>query len=234
MMAGTAVAVCGWWYLRNRQLYGEWLGLQTMVAIAGPGAPITLIELFRGEWLSFWRSYWGVFGAFTVLAADWVYRFFDALTLAALAGGLLSLGRRNRSVALDWAAAGLFALFCALTFVGVVRWTLLTLASQGRLMFGAIAPLSIFMAAGLLQLAGRAATVQNRNRTAVALVAALALVAGVIPPLYLAPRYEPPPALRAADLPADLRSVRARLARAWNCWGTPPTASRAARAKRCG
>src|SRR5262249_35107217 len=39
LIAVAAVVISGWWYWRNQQLYGEWLGLDTMVAIAGPRVP---------------------------------------------------------------------------------------------------------------------------------------------------------------------------------------------------
>jgi hypothetical protein len=96
---------------------------------------------------------------------------------------------------------------------GVVRWTLQTHASQGRLLFGAIAPLSIFLAAGILSLARpmlRMRAGQDRARSiALSLSVVLALVAGIIPPAYIAPRYAPPPVVPAAALPASLRPVQA-------------------------
>lgn len=211
LVFGLALLISGWWYWRNLQLYGEWLGLNTMVAIAGPRAPaIGLVDLVVQEWRGFVLSFWAVFGVFTILPARWVQVFYDALVLVALVGGGVALLRSPRRLKSE---AALLALFCALTLAGVVRWTLQTPASQGRLMFGAIAPLSLFLAAGLLAVAQPLLRPRaGRNWTqgyTLTLSAGLALVAGVIPVAYIAPRYAPPPLLTEADLPADLRPVQA-------------------------
>ena len=200
----TAALLSGWWFWRNQTLYGELLGLDTMVAIAGPRVPpIALFDLFRDEWYGFYRSYWGVFGVFTLLPAEWVQWLFDGLTLWALAGGLLLLVRRRAAPRPETL---LLAAFCALTLVGLIRWTLTTFASQGRLMFGAIAPLSIFMAIGLLTPFARRRLESWNLSLGIFL---LALLAAIIPVAYIAPRYAPPPFLTESDLPADLQTVRA-------------------------
>ena len=204
-----AVLIAGWWYWRNDQLYGEWLGLDTMVAIAGARQPsIGLVELVRQEWQGFFWSFWGVFGVFTILPPAWARLLFGALTLLAAAGAGLALRRRARPSA----EVVLLALFCALTLAGVVRWTLQTPASQGRLMFGAIAPLSVFLAAGLLAalqplLARRLGPAWPRS-TVLALAGPLFVVAAAIPLVVIAPRYAPPPRLAETGLPDDLRPVR--------------------------
>lgn len=209
IIGATALLLSGWWYWRNQLLYGEVLGLETMVAIAGPRVPpITLFNLFRDEWYGFYRSYWGVFGVFTVLPASWMQRVFDVLTLWALAGGLVLLARRRFRLAKQWPRTEtlLLLVFCALTFIGLIRWTLTTFASQGRLMFGAIAPLSIFMAVGLL------APFASRHLESWKLsmgVFVLACLAALIPIADIAPRYAPPGLLAEANLPANLKTVRA-------------------------
>lgn len=199
---GVAVLVSGWWFLRNLQLYGEPTGLETMVAIAGPRS-VGLIELFTQEWASFYLSYWGIFGVFSIRAGEWVYGFFNVVTLASLGGGAWLLWKQRGRLSTE---AVLLAVYCLLTFAGVVRWTMQTPASQGRLMFGAIAPLSIGMAAALLTpFAPRAARV-----AAACLGALLAAVALYVPVFDIAPRYRPPQPIAETQLPADLRPVRAR------------------------
>jgi 4-amino-4-deoxy-L-arabinose transferase-like glycosyltransferase len=209
IIAAVVLLVCGWWYWRNQMLYGEWLGLETMIAMAGPRAPaIRAIDLLRTEWYGFFLSYWGVFGVFTILPADWVFGFYFILTLWSGLGWLQTLLRRPLRLTGEIL---LLVLFIILTLVGVVNWSLQTLASQGRLMFGAIAPLSALMAAGILgaarpllrQRAGRGWA----NGLVLTLSAALALVAGVVPPAYIAPHYAPPQQIALADLPADLQTT---------------------------
>lgn len=211
LVFGLACGVAGWWFWRNWQLYGDWLGLDTMVAIAHPRhPPIGLWELIETEWRGFFLSYWSVFGVFTVLPAEWVHTFFDLLTVVALVGATWHLLRHPPRLRAD---VVLLLLFCLATLAGVVRWTLQTPASQGRLLFGAIAPLALFMAWGLLPRPWAQATTQLGSSSPlfriwpVALSGALALIATFIPLAYIAPRYAPPTPLTEADLPADLRPL---------------------------
>ncbi len=200
---GVAVLVCGWWYARNLWLYGDVTGLNAMIAIAGPRS-VSVLQLLD-EWYGFYLSFWGVFGAFTILPGVWAQWLFHALTAAALLGLGVALWRRRGRVPFP---VLLLALFCALTFAGVVRWTMQTPASQGRLLFGAIAPLSLGLAAGLLAyFRGK----QAARAAGLTLGAALAVAAALIPVLDIAPQYAPPPGVAESELPADLRPVRAVL-----------------------
>jgi hypothetical protein len=210
LMGGVALLASGWWFWRNMMLYGEPFGTRTMVAIAGPRVPpIGVWDLIVQEWEGFYLSYWGVFGVFSILPDLWVRIFFAALTVLALIGlGWAALrpsqslaGRERFGQRMDlW----LCVAFIVLTLLGLVNWTLQTFASQGRLMFGAIAPLSIFMALGLLTLAGRRA-----RGAALGLASTLAVVALLIPVTQIAPHYSPPAALAESQLPSDLRPVQA-------------------------
>lgn len=191
--------VAGWWYVRNWQLYGELLGLRRMALIAGPRPAGFGLRELTTEWQGFWYSFWGVFGAFNLLAPAWFYRLMGGLSLAAGLGLVWAVGRWRRGRR-SWAEAGVhlvLAGFLILTFVGVVRWTLLTTASQGRLLFGGIAALGLYLAWGLLSWWPPA----WRRRVAGGLAVGLAVVAAFIPFGVLAPAYRPSPPL--AVLPAD-------------------------------
>lgn len=209
LVFGLAGVICGWWYLRNYQLYGDWFGLTTMVAIAGPRTPpLALLDLVRQEWYGFYLSYWGVFGVFSILPALWVHTFYGLLTLWALAGGALALLRRPVRLS---PAVALLGLLSVLTLVGVVRWSQQTLASQGRLMFGALGALSTLLAAGVLSGARPLLRLRAGRGWAggfvLTLSGALALVAAIIPSAFIAPRYVGPTPLTADQLPAEFRPV---------------------------
>src|SRR5262245_29193997 len=116
-----------------------------MVAIAGPRhAGFGLADLIY-EWRSFWYAYWGLFGTFSILAPQWVYIFFTTLTIAALLGLLVRLIRvrvgRSLQRPESWPHLLLLA-FIGLTCLSLLRWTLTTPASQGRLVFTTLAPVS--------------------------------------------------------------------------------------------
>jgi len=213
IIAALAVAVCGWWYWRNEQLYGDWLGLNTMLAIAGPRVPaLPLNQVILEEWYGFFLSFWAVFGVFTILPAGWVFGFYGLLTLWAISG-IWVASRGSHTLRPEFM---LLTLFSVLTLVGVVNWTMQTPASQGRLMYGAIGPLAIFLAAGILSatrplLHSRAG--QNWSSGLVlTLASGLALVATVVPPAYIAPHYAPPTLVTQAQLPPDLRPVDVTIA----------------------
>jgi 4-amino-4-deoxy-L-arabinose transferase-like glycosyltransferase len=203
---GIALALSGWWFWRNWQLYGEWLGTRTMVLVAGPRAVTpALWELVTQEWAGFYLSYWGIFGVFTLRLSDWAIAFFNLLSLWALAGLGWGLWRRRWRWTM---AVSVCAVFILVTLVGVINWTLQTMASQGRLMFGAIAPLSTLMAAGVLgPLPGRWA-----RRAGFGVIGALVVVAALVPLVDIAPRYTPPPLISETNLPADLHPVHAVMA----------------------
>lgn len=211
VMFALAVAICGWWYLRNYQLYGDWLGLNTMIAIAGPRTPpIGLLELLREEWYGFYLSYWAVFGVFSILPAVWVHTFYGLLTAWAIAGGALALLRRPVRLSPDVA---LLALYTVLTLAGVIRWSQQTPASQGRLMFGALGALTTLLAGGVLSGARPLLRLRAGRGWAggfvLTLTAALALVAIIIPPAFIAPRYVGPTPLTAKQLPRDFKPLDA-------------------------
>ncbi len=148
-LAGAWLALSSWWYIRNVVLYGELLGLETHVAVAG-GREIGLWAL-RHEWYGFWVSYWALFGAVNILADGGVYVFYAAISLLAVIGLAAWVVVTVREKA--WGnllIPGLLALQVLIVFVGVVRWTLTTYASQGRLMFPVMGVIGGLMAYGLL------------------------------------------------------------------------------------
>lgn len=198
-LAGMVLAISGWWYVRNLTLYGELAGVQTMVAIAGPRpAGFGLADL-RGEGKSFWYSYWGLFGAFNILAPRWFYALTSALSLAA-AGGLALTGVRlvrRRRLPERWQVHAVLLTYLTVTALGLARWTLLTPASQGRLMFGAVAALATYLACGLLAWFPLAwHTWLSRG-----LALGLATAAAILPFAAIAPAYRP--AAPLAALPPD-------------------------------
>lgn len=199
VLIALVLAVSGWWYARNVLLYGEPTGMARMVEIAGARpAGFSLPEL-RSEWKSFWYSFWGLFGAFNILAGPWFYALTGALSLIGATGLLLAAGRlvAKRAAPRRWRTHVLLATFLALTALGLLRWTLMTPASQGRLMFSGIAAIAIYLAIGLLAwFPWRWHIWLSRG-----LAVVLALMAVIVPLTALLPAYRPVPPIAA--LPDD-------------------------------
>ncbi len=132
-----------WWFARNYFLYGDPLALNVWLQIAGGRPPQTLLGLLN-EFQGFRISFWGNFGGVNLIAPEWVYTTLDIFSLLAMIGIVIGALRRTLP-ALLWIPA----LHVAVVFVALIRWTLMTYASQGRLMFPAIASIAILFAFGL-------------------------------------------------------------------------------------
>ncbi len=196
---GVAGLVAGWWYARNWALYGDPTGLNVMLQIFGhrsePVSPLQLVREFQGlRW-----SFWAVFGWFNLLPPGWVLRFFDLLSLLGTVGLVIFVARQIRTR--DWGILGRLAILVAwlgITVAGLERWTMMTSATQGRLLFPAISVIGVMLFAGLATLIPS----RYRPRT----LAALGVLMGSIA-LYAAfgvirPAYAPPPALSAEQIDA--------------------------------
>jgi len=191
-VGGPLLLLAGWWYIRNLLLYGEPTGMAMMAEVAGRRSPdFNLLRLLR-EWQGFRYSFWAVFGGFTILTSQWVYTFFDVLSGCALLGLTIWFWRQRRHGP-GWPIA-LMLLWIGITFVGLVRWTMMTPASQGRLMFPTISALSLLMALGLAELLK-----SEMGSPGLLLGAVLALIALIIPIRYIRPVYTPPPQVPIAQ-----------------------------------
>jgi len=82
----VAVAVAGWWYVRNWTLYGDPTGLNMMLDVVGRGSPPSSLSKLWGELRGLRMSFWGLFGWFSILVAPAAYAILDTVSLFALAG----------------------------------------------------------------------------------------------------------------------------------------------------
>ncbi len=188
---GVAAVVCGWWFARNWLLYGDPSGLNMHLAIMGRrpdgfGLRDVLVELEGLRW-----SYWAMFGWFNLPVAPALYRAYDIAALLGVAGLLIyvtrAVWRRRWDRLLPIAYLGAWLL---LVVVGVVRWTLTTPGSQGRLLYPAMASVSTLLVVGWLALIPGG---EKMRRLAMAgIVVVMLAVAAAIPFVTIAPTYTPP------------------------------------------
>lgn len=205
---GLAAFISFWWYLRNYQLYNDWLGWNAFLATVGQRPhPASLWQLW-GERVGFVQAYWGLFGGVSVAMPTWVYTVLNLAMMFALAGLLVGLikilipfGSLIQRVPLRflflWA---LPVAWLALILIGLVRWTSLTWASQGRLIFPAISAISLLAVVGLAQLA-RAVRLPYFAFN-LPFVIFLFILSAVVPFAIIAPHYAPPPPLTPAQIAA--------------------------------
>ncbi|MDI7274766.1 MAG: DUF2142 domain-containing protein, partial [Anaerolineae bacterium] len=206
-MLVVAGAIAGWWYCRNWRLYGDPLGLSAFLALVGPRtSPVTLPQLLS-ELPGLIRSYWGVFGWMNVSGPGWFYALYFGIVFAGLGGMLASAGRlivrRRRPTKETLLRLGLAVAWPLLVGTSLVRYTLITMASHGRLLFPAVGVLALLMGLGL------GSWLSGRWREAPVLLAVLVTAAvavwapfGVIRPAYARPPLLTP--LEQAAIPERL------------------------------
>ena len=138
------IAIAGWWYLRNAQLYGDPTGLNTFLEIVGRRTiPANAAQLWA-ERDSFTRAFWGFFGGVNVPLPDAIYLVFNIIGGSGIIGAtgyiITHIIRRGgaRSAPTMWLPHAVTLLWIAITFVSYLRWTAETWASQGRLIFVAL------------------------------------------------------------------------------------------------
>jgi len=86
---GITIAMAGWWYWRNWQLFGDPTGLDRFLDIVGRRvSPASLAQLWT-ERDSFIRTFWGLFGNINVPMSDPAYLVLNVLGGLALFGGLI-------------------------------------------------------------------------------------------------------------------------------------------------
>jgi hypothetical protein len=178
-------------------LYGDPLALNVWLAIAGARPQPFPLTALLSEFQGFRISFWGNFGGVNIIAPDWVYVALDAITVAAIIGLLVGVVRRTLPRLL-----ALAALWLALVFGLLIRWTLMTYASQGRLIFPAIAAVGILLAHGLAQFQVAGFQVFRHSPFAIrylpfVICLCLFLFAALVPFTLIAPAYALP--LRLSD-----------------------------------
>ncbi|HRN68145.1 MAG TPA: phospholipid carrier-dependent glycosyltransferase [Promineifilum sp.] len=94
LVAGPALLVAGWLWLRNWQLYGDWTATAPFIAIAGGDRGYTLGQVL-GESKGLLLSLVAVFGWFNLRPPEWVYWLWAAIAGLAAVGALACIARRN-------------------------------------------------------------------------------------------------------------------------------------------
>jgi len=141
-----ALAVGGWWYLRNLRLYGDLSGLNVFTEILGTrGVPADLAQLWR-ERYSFMAGYWGNFGGLNVPMPSWVYSLLNTIVVVAGLGLVAALVKTTLKFRISFV---IFLLWGLGVLVPWALWARVTWSSQGRLIFAALPVWSLLLVLGL-------------------------------------------------------------------------------------
>ena len=206
----AALAVGGWWYMRNAIQYGDPLSMGTMRAVFG----------VYEQPLSMWRtvtlmaesliSYWGVFGWMNVLADEAYYvlvRLLTGLSVVGLALGLTwALWMRKNLARLPWHTLGLPAIWFLINLASYAQFARTITGPQGRLLFPAAGSIALFLSLGLSSL------VPRRARAALAggLAGLFLCAAALAPWRTIAPAYAMPARVTLEEAPLTMRDLGIR------------------------
>lgn len=215
-----ALLLVGWLWARNWSLYGDFTAANQFISIAGGERGYTPLQVLY-ETPGLWLSSFAVFGWFNIRAPQWVYWFWGGVVLLALAGGLWRAMRfwriqrqapplAAKSQALEqriatllqqrWILPLLLGAWVFAIYASLLLFLLRTEAAQGRLLFPAILPAALGLAAGLT------ATRFLRRLSPILVVAAFPITLFCLF-FVLRPVYELPHTV--IDLPGDARLIDA-------------------------
>jgi hypothetical protein len=200
--------IAGWWYWRNVQLYGDWLGWNAFIAVLGQRAhPASIAQLWSERW-GFMLSFWGLFGGVNVPMAIWIYHLLNGLVVLAIPGFLFYLAvtvrrwwraqpplrlraadllHRLFTFVADFFPLVILLLLLTAVIFGLVQWATTTWSSQGRLVFTAISAVHLLWIVGLLvNFPARIA-----RAAGLTLAAFMFGIAAVAPWVWIQPSYQP-------------------------------------------
>ena len=202
--AGPAIglpvlALTGWWFWRNQQLYGDLLGFKLFTPYFSRPVPADLAQIWS-ERTSFLYGYWGNFGGLNLPIPSWAYALLNVLLVLAAIGLVISLLRfvlrcvERSSVTRP--STFVIILWGIIVFVSWFAWTRTTWSSQGRLVFYALPSYSILMAAGLAALLPRRVAPYALGAVGVG----MALLSAAMPFAVIAPAYARPSQLTTTQI----------------------------------
>ena len=189
LVFGLALILAGWWFARNQQLYGDLSALSPHLAIMGGRRRLPSLANALREFRGLRYSFWALFGWFNILLPEPFYWLVDGLTVLGLVGlGVFAARSLRWRPAWTRQTLLMLAAWILLVLVGVARWTLLTPASQGRLLYPALPAVALFLVLGWAELIPR----RFRRPVGLTALALWALWAALCPLLFIRPAYALP------------------------------------------
>jgi hypothetical protein len=199
-----ALAVGGWWYLRNAILYHDPFALQVHVDTPwGRATPLTIGALLA-QLPMVYGSFWGGFGWGHVEFPTWVYLALGIIPTTSLVGwGWAIKQRRIR----DQRQIFLLVLtWWSLVFLALLLWMRQVWAAHGRLLFPAIGAWALLIVGGWKSLSQSRFTLHVLRLTSIFL-AGLILLSLLAPWLVIRPAFAPPRLTAHTDAAATIQGT---------------------------
>lgn len=238
---GVFLLIAGWWYGRSWLLYGSPLGLDTHDYAPWADSGVRGTADFLLQWEEVFNSYWAAFGWGNIKYNTWIYWLLIGLSLVAVAGLARLAWRAWRKGRLSDARVILFlalALYATAVALALASWMQRVRAPHGRLLFPALAAITILLVVGWRAWHPRLAHVMLLVLAGLTLLAPWRLIA----PAYAWPELRDPAVVTAQPVGwqfadgepvAELLQVDVRAATAvaggvlpvevcWNALSVPP------------
>lgn len=148
---GSMLAIAGWWFVHNAVVYGDPLALAAHDAAFQPIPPEYRWPFFRDTFVhDVLTSVLGRFGWFSLPPPPVLVWIGAGATIAAVVG--LVRAQRERDGRHAVRPLWLLVLACSLVFAGTAHFNWKAPQPQARLLFPAIGPAAVLLAAGLVRL----------------------------------------------------------------------------------
>jgi 4-amino-4-deoxy-L-arabinose transferase-like glycosyltransferase len=158
IIAVVTAGLTGWWFWRNYTLYGEWFATEIHLNLAGR-SDLSLAQIWNLR-TEAERAYWATFGWGQIRPPEWVYRLLFGFSRVGCIGLVLALlaklvqGNKSRPLPLNLQEISFekiipLLLWAILNLAFYLRWLMeVGSVSHTRLVFPAIAPISLLLALG--------------------------------------------------------------------------------------
>ncbi|HEY89354.1 MAG TPA: hypothetical protein G4N98_06435 [Thermoflexia bacterium] len=194
LIMGIPLACSGWWFLRNQQLYGDFLGLAAAKQALSSNyyaAPLTLgqlLDILPQMARQTFQTYWGYFGWIAFPLSDIAYFVILFLNLLALIGLLW----RSKFLRRNVQALVLGTMWLGMMF-GFLYYNLETNSSgwQGRFLFPGLSVTAIGFIAGWSTWLRRREVLIGSLVMSLGLLLSVYAMLGVVMPAYLPPSPVP-------------------------------------------
>jgi hypothetical protein len=141
----AALAIAGWWYIRNLNLYGDPLAWKQWQVLTGVGRVPPTIGDFIHDMLGLFGLFWADFSLRVDRTWWWV---FGLLGLAALAG-YVRRAIRHDWPSIDWRGWLLALIWLGLLLVLLIRYSFTVYDIHGRGLYPALATIGVVLVVGL-------------------------------------------------------------------------------------
>ncbi len=200
----AALAIGGWWYLRNAILYQDPFAFRAHVDTPwGRETPLT-IQALLAQLPTVYNSFWGGFGWGHVEFPTWVYVALGIIPATSLVGWVWAIKQRRIR---DQGPVFFLALtWWTIVFLALLLWMRQVWAAHGRLLFPAIGAWALLIVGGWKSLSQSHFTPHVSRLTHIAL-AGLILLSLLTPWLVIRPAFARPRLTAPTDAAATVQGT---------------------------